>query len=619
MAVNNVNYNDTLREGTDKINQSIDQSNQAIVKANDADTKADNAVQTANQANTKSDDTQQQLNNIVINNGESDAEVLQARGTYSVLNERLQATDEQLAETEQKIPNVANAKTTLKITNPYENYQNIHPKVLYFDNGWNGYKWWMAYTPYPNGDTKKENPCIAVSNDGLNWGVPSSFANNVLDDWNGVAGAYNNDTHLVFRSDLNRLEVWWRFVDTSVTPKVANLKRRVSTDGISWGATEVMFVGEAEVNDHISPSIVFEDSLYKMISVQKNDGVNWAMNYTDSSDGLTWTNRLPLSVNLNSLTPWHLDFIKNGNSYEMILQAWDIGGTNNTSSLYFLDSSDLINWSDPIKVLSPSPIIGKFDDAGIYRSSIVYLNGYYYVFYSAVDSSNRRSLAVSYSESITSLNGIEPDIEQITKNDSIINTMDVRQKTNPEKYGGLKVGNMLFANGLTDGVEPQDGSVRFNPDRKQHQAYSGSSWKPLSIQPLVFAEKNTTQNLINNSFVNMDFSRVVRNDGNFSNGVYTIDAPAEYKITFGLHFQGLLDGDEIEINLRKFSNNALLKAIIKEKLRVPSDGIIHVTGTAFGSFVLGDDLVISVKYTGTATSPKTTSYTSQNYLLIERF
>jgi peptidoglycan/xylan/chitin deacetylase (PgdA/CDA1 family) len=103
MAVNNVNYNDTLREGTDKINQSIDQSNEAITKANSADSKADNAVNTANQANTKSDDTQQQLNNIVINNGESDAEVLQARGNYSVLNERLEAADTQLAENETKL------------------------------------------------------------------------------------------------------------------------------------------------------------------------------------------------------------------------------------------------------------------------------------------------------------------------------------------------------------------------------------------------------------------------------------------------------------------------------------------------------------------------------------
>jgi lysophospholipase L1-like esterase len=51
------------------------------------------AVVKANEANAKSDDTLQQLNNIVINNGESDAEVLQARGTYPVLNERLSVAD----------------------------------------------------------------------------------------------------------------------------------------------------------------------------------------------------------------------------------------------------------------------------------------------------------------------------------------------------------------------------------------------------------------------------------------------------------------------------------------------------------------------------------------------
>jgi hypothetical protein len=82
---------DSLKTAAPKLNDAIDQSNEAI-------TKATSAEQTANLANTKSDDTQQQLNNIVINNGQSDAEVLQARGTYSVLNERLSATDAQLAD-----------------------------------------------------------------------------------------------------------------------------------------------------------------------------------------------------------------------------------------------------------------------------------------------------------------------------------------------------------------------------------------------------------------------------------------------------------------------------------------------------------------------------------------
>jgi hypothetical protein len=89
---------DTMRTAFPILNMVIDSANESLNTANEAKTDADNAVQTANLANTKSDDTQQQLNNIVINNGESDAEVLQARGSYSVLNERLEAADMQLAE-----------------------------------------------------------------------------------------------------------------------------------------------------------------------------------------------------------------------------------------------------------------------------------------------------------------------------------------------------------------------------------------------------------------------------------------------------------------------------------------------------------------------------------------
>jgi Pectate lyase superfamily protein len=83
----------------DSANESLNTANESLSAANEAKTDASSAIQTANEANTKSDDTQQQLNNIVINNGESDAEVLQARGTYSLLNERLEATDVQLADT----------------------------------------------------------------------------------------------------------------------------------------------------------------------------------------------------------------------------------------------------------------------------------------------------------------------------------------------------------------------------------------------------------------------------------------------------------------------------------------------------------------------------------------
>ena len=43
----------------------------------------------------------------------------------------------------------------------------VHPDVMYFPSGKDGYKYWMAYTPYP--PQSKENPSIIRSNDGITW------------------------------------------------------------------------------------------------------------------------------------------------------------------------------------------------------------------------------------------------------------------------------------------------------------------------------------------------------------------------------------------------------------------------------------------------------------------
>src|SRR5699024_7190098 len=57
-----------------------------------------------------------------------------------------------------------NADTPIYIPTYDNELQAIHPKVLYFPNSWNGYKYWMAFTPYTNSDIKTENPSIVASN-----------------------------------------------------------------------------------------------------------------------------------------------------------------------------------------------------------------------------------------------------------------------------------------------------------------------------------------------------------------------------------------------------------------------------------------------------------------------
>ena len=68
----------------------------------------------------------------------------------------------------------------LIIKTPEGSNQPYHPSVIYIPEGWNGYKYWMAETPYPlgeDGDWKGlppyrerwENPCVHVSKDGIHW------------------------------------------------------------------------------------------------------------------------------------------------------------------------------------------------------------------------------------------------------------------------------------------------------------------------------------------------------------------------------------------------------------------------------------------------------------------
>lgn len=87
---------------------------------------------------------------------------------------------------------IENAPNKLSIIGPYGDDEAYHPKVLYFENGWNGYTYWLSYTPYPHADDTKEDPCIACSNDLETWVVPPGLINPLSRRDNDRG--YNSDT-----------------------------------------------------------------------------------------------------------------------------------------------------------------------------------------------------------------------------------------------------------------------------------------------------------------------------------------------------------------------------------------------------------------------------------------
>lgn len=295
----------------------------------------------------------------------------------------------------------ANGKNILKIKNYLNNYQNIHPKVISFENKWNGFKYWMAYTPYPNGSTKDENPCIAVSNDlFIGWVTPVGLTNPL--DLTPTVG-YNSDTHLVYREDTNTMEIWWRhFDDTTNTPR---LYRRTSTDGINWTAKEqITNLMPLQDTYLLSPTIIFEDGKYKM----------WycggQINYLESNGDTvhSWGNTTKKSINFSTLNviAWHLDVIKTDLGYEYLIQGYINGvGDNNSTDLYYVLEKNDGTFTSLKKILSRSSNTQAIDYRSIYRSSFIKTNNRYYIYYSCIANDGTRSISVSYSKNLDALNG----------------------------------------------------------------------------------------------------------------------------------------------------------------------------------------------------------------------
>lgn len=262
----------------------------------------------------------------------------------------------------------ANAPAKLPIkTHPSGGDQPIHPKVLYLPNKFGGHYFWMGYTPYPDGSDGEENPCIACSDDMVNWYTPEGVTN-PLDA--GTKIAYMSDTHLVYNERTAMLELWYRHVDTT-NGGSETIYRRRSANGSEWMEREKMHEHNGDISNIISPCILFEDGIYK-IWASTGTPVG-TLKYYETPDGRDW--QLKAVTNLEG---WHFDVIHTDIGYEAVIADTQPGAT-----ISYTVSPDGINWSDKTQILSAG-VDGNWDDDRLYRASIVKQDGYYYLYYTGV-------------------------------------------------------------------------------------------------------------------------------------------------------------------------------------------------------------------------------------------
>ena len=244
--------------------------------------------------------------------------------------------------------------------------QATHPKILYFPDGWNGWKYWMSFTPYPGGAAAYENPSVVVSNDLIHWKEPGKEENPISGiPADSVYGGHYSDSHIVMHGRL--MELWYRYNRgnrKTVRPDYSMdfYYRRTSSDGIHWSSPELM---------HRSPDGI----LSLVVNYSGSEYEFWYTNYRHqllhavSKDGSNWSvpDICVLSLPKN-YAPWHQDIIQYNRQYYLLQTGINL--SDYSFSLFLSHSSDGVHFSNGIPFYpSDDPLILSHR-AWLYRSTL---------------------------------------------------------------------------------------------------------------------------------------------------------------------------------------------------------------------------------------------------------
>ena len=315
---------------------------------------------------------------------------------FNTLNDKINGLSSQLEHNTNNISDLSLQKNNSKgylelpVYNSDSN-QATHPSVLFFENKWNGYYYWMAMTPYEKEDENLENPSILASNDGIIWEVPQGLTN-PIDKTLNVGDYHFSDTHLVYAN--GQLECWYRKRTRGTLPTNEIILRKKSTDGINWGEAEVLYETNVQRADLLlSPTVIFEDGKYKIWVSNFRDGV---IDYFESNTGGNWVKirSIEKPKHYKNYKVWHMDIKHTSNGYEMYYCA---GLDYKCYEICYSKSDDNINYSDAITVITPSKI--GFDENRLYRPCFVdsWL-GKRYIYYGAINTSNDWRIGLSISD-----------------------------------------------------------------------------------------------------------------------------------------------------------------------------------------------------------------------------
>jgi hypothetical protein len=263
--------------------------------------------------------------------------------------------------------------------------QCVHPSVLYFPQSWGGHRYWMAFTPYPDGNDQLENPSIVVSNDGIHWTVPTGLNNPVVPS-PGTSVDYLSDPHLFVHDDL--MYMIYREYIRSVTPYEERWFIMRSSNGINWETPIEITYSSRSIQ--VSACILHQAGRFVMYFVTyAGKSFQSIQKIVCSGDPMCkeqWSE--PIDVQLTGLPagvwPWHIDItLQPDSSWDMLLTTCTgIGGIH--CRLHYAHSLDGDHW-----VTTAEPFIlplHPLENSLHYKASMIRMDQeLYHLWYSAMD------------------------------------------------------------------------------------------------------------------------------------------------------------------------------------------------------------------------------------------
>ena len=221
-------------------------------------------------------------------------------------------------------------KTPLYIITPDGYNEPYHPSAVYFEKAWNGYQYWMAFSPMPIKAAHSpytdrwECPCVFQSNDGITF--TDEFNNGFLDDLSVDEIEnydYFSDPHLVFNEITGELELYYRLThrrfDNENNEEILLLCKK-SVDGKHWSDRIVIISSlDSPIGDvFVSQAVIREKGCYKMWFVSSY-GNNRSVSAVNSPDMTRFDVIQKCSFKGRSVDPWHIDCRKIGDDYIMLI------------------------------------------------------------------------------------------------------------------------------------------------------------------------------------------------------------------------------------------------------------------------------------------------------------